>query len=61
LGFIPAAPEEVIYMPVTGYLPPQPMLMSSTGGSTHSPALDPKFSQSLFGWLDEQMQKAATR
>jgi hypothetical protein len=62
LGFVPAAPEDVTYMVVQGYFPPQPVDMASTtSSSTHSPALDPRFSQSLFGWLDEQMQKAATR
>jgi hypothetical protein len=61
LGFVPAAPEDVNFMPVTGYFPPEPIVMASSNGSTHSPALDPRFSQSLFGWLDEQMQKAATR
>jgi cell division protein FtsL len=61
LGFVPANPEDINYMPVAGYFPPQPMVMSSNDVSTHSPALDPRFSQSLFGWLDEQMQKAATR
>jgi cell division protein FtsL len=61
LGFVPAKPEEVNFMPVTGYFPPEPRVMSSTNGSINSPALDPRFSQSLFGWLDEQMQKAATR
>jgi hypothetical protein len=61
LGFVPAKPDEVNFMPVTGYFPPEPMVMASSTGSTHSPALDPRFSQSLFGWLDEQMQKAATR
>jgi cell division protein FtsL len=61
MGFVPAAPEDVNFMTVPGYFPPQPMVMASTNGSTHSPALDPRFSQSLFGWFDEQMQKAATR
>jgi cell division protein FtsL len=61
MGFVPAGPEDINYMAIQGYFPPQPAAMTTTNVSTHSPALDPRFSQSLFGWFDEQMQKAATR
>jgi cell division protein FtsL len=61
MGFVPASPEEVVYMTIPGYFPPALAVFASTGGSRHSPALDPRFSQSLFGWFEDQMQKAATR
>jgi cell division protein FtsL len=61
MGFVPASPEEVVYMTIPGYFPPAPAVFAATGGSRHSPALDPRFSQSLFGWFEDQMQKAATR
>jgi cell division protein FtsL len=61
MGFVPATPDDVDYMVITGYFPPQPVEMASRTVSNHSPALDPRFSQSLFGWFDEQLQKAAVR
>jgi cell division protein FtsL len=61
MGFVPASPEEVVFMSIPGYFPPAPVVMSASNVSRHSPALDPRFSQSLFGWFDDQMQKAATR
>jgi hypothetical protein len=59
MGFVPAAPEDVDFMVIPGYFAPQPVEMASSNVSRHSPALDPRFSQSLFGWFDDQMQKAA--
>jgi len=61
VGFVPASPEEVVFMSIPGYFPPAPAVMSASNVSRHSAALDPRFSQSLFGWFDDQMQKAATR
>jgi cell division protein FtsL len=61
MGFEPSSPEDVVYMTIPGYFPPAPVVMASSNASKHSPLLDPRFSQSLFGWLDDQMQKAATR
>jgi cell division protein FtsL len=61
MGFVPASPEEVVFMTIPGYFPPASVAMSSSNVSRHSPALDPRFSQSLFGWFEDQMQKAATR
>jgi cell division protein FtsL len=61
MGFEPASPKDVDYMTIPGYFPPVPVVMTSSNVSRHSPALDPRFSQSMFGWLDDQMQKAATR
>jgi hypothetical protein len=61
MGFVPASPEEVVFMTIPGYFPVEPVVMSASNVSRHSPALDPRFSQSLFGWFEDQMQKAATR
>ena len=61
MGFVPASPDEVDYMTIPGYFPPKQVVMATTNVSRSSPALDPRFSQSLFGWFDDQMQKAATR
>jgi cell division protein FtsL len=61
MGFVPTAPEDVDFMVIPGYFPPQSVEMASSNVSRHSPALDPRFSQSLFGWFDEKMQKAAAR
>jgi cell division protein FtsL len=62
MGFVPASPEDVVFMTIPGYFPPaSELVMSSSNVSRHSPALDPRFSQSLFGWFEDQMQKAATR
>jgi hypothetical protein len=61
MGFVPASPDEVVFMTIPGYFAPAPVVMSTSNVSRHSPALDPRFSQSLFGWFEDQMQKAATR
>jgi hypothetical protein len=61
MGFVPATPEEINYLTIPGYFPPATVVMSASNISRHSPALDPRFSQSLFGWFEDQMQKAATR
>lgn len=61
MGFVAVVPADVNYMVIPGYYPPQPAEMAPNNISRHSPALDPRFSQSLFGWFDDQMQKAATR
>jgi len=59
MGFVPATPEDVDFMVIPGYFPPQPAAMASSDVSGHSPALDPRFTQSLFGWFDQQLQNAA--
>jgi len=59
MGFVPATSEDVDFMVIPGYFPPQPVVMASSDVSGHSPALDPRFTQSLFGWFDEQLQNAA--
>jgi cell division protein FtsL len=59
MGFVPASPEDMDFMVIPGYFAPRPVVMATSNGSQHSPALDPRFTQSLFGWFDEQMQKAA--
>jgi len=61
MGFVPTDPEEVVFISIPGYFPPAPVVMAASNATRHSPALDPRFSQSLFGWFDEQMQNAATR
>jgi hypothetical protein len=59
LGFVPADPSDILYLPVPGYharseavFAPPPALASS-----NQPALAPEFSQSLFAWLGYILQE----
>jgi len=60
LGLVPAEPEDIIYLPMPGYIapknvelapPPQPMVVTASG-------IDPAFRQSLFDWVGDQIQQA---
>jgi hypothetical protein len=61
MGFEPVTMENVEYLVVPGYYPPAPMQLGNTKQVEVSPALDPRYSQSLFEWIGEQLKNAATQ
>lgn len=55
LGFRPVEPEEVEYLIVPGYAPPQPVDLSSLHPPQLTPlAILPEYNQSLLDWLDQR-------
>lgn len=60
LGYEPAAAENLEYVVVSGYFPPQAATLAS--GASDSPqaaAVDPLYTQSLLDWLGEKIGATA--
>ncbi len=57
MGFRPIQPQEVEYLAVSGYTPPQAALLASTPElRPNTPTLRQEYNQSLLSWLDERLQ-----
>ena len=61
LGFESPDIESIEYLVVAGYAPPQPIVISTNKPEQISPAVDPRFSQSLFDWIGEQIHDSASQ
>ena len=60
LGFEPATAEQVEYLVVEGYFPPQPVNLSpAASDSSQAAAIDPLYTQSLLEWLRVKIGAAA--
>jgi len=60
LGFEPVAPENIEYLVVKGYFPPQAAnLVAGTSDSPQAAAVDPLYTQSLFDWVSEKVGATA--
>lgn len=56
MGFRPMEPDEVQYLVVPGYVPPQPINLSSTSLPQLSAlTIPPEYNQSLLDWMDERL------
>ncbi len=60
-GFRPAGPDEIHYLVVPGYVPPQPVSLAARPDlRVNAPAVPPEYTQSLFEWFDEQMRASTS-
>jgi len=60
LGYEPATPENVEYVVVSGYFPPQAAnLASGASDSPQAVAVDPLYTQSLLDWVSEKIGATA--
>ena len=56
LGFEPINPNEVEYLLVPGYMPPQPEILTSTSlPQLSAPSIPPEYKQSLLDWIDQKL------
>jgi hypothetical protein len=56
LGFEPINPDEVEYLLVPGYVPPQSEILSSTSlPQLSAPSIPPEYKQSLLDWIDQNI------
>jgi hypothetical protein len=59
MGFHPVEPEELEYLVVPGYAPPQPLDLSTTSLPQLSAlTIPPEYNQSLLDWLDERISSS---
>ena len=57
LGFRPVQPEEVEYMVVPGYAPPQPPILAAMPqAGLSAPTIPSEYTQSLLEWFDKKIQ-----
>jgi hypothetical protein len=62
LGYRPVKPGELDYVPVPGYVPPEPeILLAAEDVSLPEQVLPAEYSQSLIEWLDAQMKAGGLR
>jgi cell division protein FtsL len=61
MGFQIVNFEEIDYMVIPGYFPPQTGQLGLPRTPKASPKLNPRYSESLFEWIDKQLQSAASR
>lgn len=61
MGFQPVEPDDVMYIVVPGYAPPQPAALAPPPGpvTASNPTLAPAYKQSLVDWLREQLTQAS--
>ena len=60
LGYQWATPDQVEYMTVKGYYPPQPVVMQQDmSDSTEASVIDPLYTQSLLQWIGQEIGVAA--
>ncbi len=57
LGYQPVEQNEIEYLMVPGYVPPQPAILNAAPQPALSaPTIAPEYTQSLLDWLDEKIQ-----
>ena len=57
LGYRPVQPNEIEYLVVPGYVPPQPAILASLPQPALSaPTIPPEYTQSLLDWFDKKFQ-----
>lgn len=61
LGFEPAGQDEVLFMPVSDYLPPREVDLSIKEIASTAPPILPEYTSSLFEWFVEKLQASAGR
>jgi hypothetical protein len=62
LGFRPMEPDEVEYLVVPGYAPPQPAILSALPkAGLSAPSIPPEYSESLLEWLDKKIKALGAR
>ena len=62
LGFEPIKPGMVEYIVVSGYMPPQPMILSNgLQPGLRAPSIPPEYNQSLLDWIGEQVHSPYAR
>ena len=57
MGFQPVGPEDVLYLPVPGYVERQPAVLApyTERPIVDAPVLPPEYTESLFEWLNRQV------
>ena len=58
-GFRPARPDELVYVVVAGYVPPQPAILAAAPAPADDTGRPAAYSQSLIEWFDQTMRDAA--
>ena len=58
-GFRPARTEELVYVVVAGYVPPQPAILAAAPAPADEAGRPAEYSQSLIEWFDQTMRDAA--
>ena len=62
LGYRPVKPGELDYVPVPGFVSPEPDILSAVPDATpYSQALPVEYTESLFEWMDAHMQGRGSR
>jgi hypothetical protein len=62
LGYRPVQPGELDYVPVPGYVAPEPeILLAAEDVTVSEQALPTEYSQSLLEWFDEQIKSGGVR
>jgi cell division protein FtsL len=57
LGYRPVKPGELDYVPVPGYVPPEPaILLAAEDAVLYNHALPAEYTQSLLEWMDERVK-----
>jgi cell division protein FtsL len=60
LGFEWASPDQVEYVTVKGYFPPQPVVIrTGTSDSAETTTIDPLYTESLIQWLGQRVGAAS--
>ncbi|MCJ7723753.1 MAG: hypothetical protein MUP03_06435 [Anaerolineales bacterium] len=61
IGFQPIKPDEVEYIVVPGYVPPEPVIpFNGFYFETRSPVTPPEYTQSLLDWFNELIRSPET-
>ncbi len=55
LGFHPVSPDDMTYVIVPGYTPPQSVDLSSAEAGSVSPVILPEYTESLFDWFAREL------
>jgi hypothetical protein len=57
LGYEPVNPTDLQYLPVPGYVEPEPVILATAGVLKPSAAsMPPEYTESLFAWLGRQFE-----
>ncbi|HEY5984724.1 MAG TPA: hypothetical protein VIU38_14755 [Anaerolineales bacterium] len=60
LGYEPVKPADLQYLPVPGFVEPQPVILATAGGLRPSAAsVAPEYTESLFAWLGRTLEASA--
>ena len=62
LGYRPVKPGDLDYVPVPGFVPPEPaILLAADDIAPHSQALPIEYTQSLIEWMDARVKTGGSR